>query len=57
MLGFQACHQTEDVETILGKHARGLENSVFVLVDEANKGNLESVIERLCQDVAQCTVV
>mmetsp|Transcript_35311 Transcript_35311/g.89149 ORF Transcript_35311/g.89149 Transcript_35311/m.89149 type:complete len:89 (-) Transcript_35311:760-1026(-) len=46
VLGYQVCHQTEDVNTILGKHANGLENSVFVLFDEANNRNLGSVLDR-----------
>mmetsp|Transcript_35322 Transcript_35322/g.89192 ORF Transcript_35322/g.89192 Transcript_35322/m.89192 type:complete len:600 (-) Transcript_35322:987-2786(-) len=47
VLGYQVCHQTEDVETILGKHAKGLENSVFVLFDEANNRNLGGVLDRM----------
>lgn len=47
VLGVRACHQTEDVNTITGKHALGLENSVFVLFDEADKKNLRHSIDRL----------
>lgn len=43
----RACHQTENVKTITGEHALGLENSVFVLFDEANNNNLSSSIDML----------
>ena len=47
VLGSWACHHTKDIKTILGDHAVGLENSVFVLIDEANKTNLgHSVLNR-----------
>lgn len=47
VLGVRACHQTENVKTITGEHALGLENSVFVLYDEANNNNLSSSIDML----------
>lgn len=47
VLGVRACHQTENIKTITGEHALGLENSVFVLYDEANNNNLSSSIDML----------